>query len=149
VDQEAVGTPGDPGAADQNEDHTQEDNAHRERVWERIERFLALDEAEAALDTNTRALDDYLDELESMGARGGGANLGNETGQGPNWRGLAETALMGIDVDKDDHIVEDPPILRTDKRSDRVNKSPWYPFKSQMVSCVCVESPSILLGNLN
>ncbi|KAA1097528.1 hypothetical protein PGT21_010248 [Puccinia graminis f. sp. tritici] len=132
VVQETVGAPGDPGEADQHDDHIQEDNAHGERVWERIERFLALDEAEAALDTNTRALDNYLDELESRGAREGGANLGTGTGQGPNWRGLAETALMGFEVDKDDHIVEDPPILRTDKRSDRVNKSPWYPFKSQM-----------------
>jgi hypothetical protein len=127
--------------ADLNDDHSHEDHIHRERVWERIERFLAVDhQAGATLDTNASALDAFLDEMEGTGAMQEGA------GQGPDWHGLTETALMGIEVDKDDHIIEEPPILRTDKRSDRVNNSPWYPFKSKMVSGFLHDS-SIGLGS--
>ncbi|KAA1075454.1 hypothetical protein PGTUg99_009275 [Puccinia graminis f. sp. tritici] len=134
--------------SDLNEDHTHEDHIHTERVWERIERFLALDhQPGATLDTNASALDAFLDEMEGTGAIHEGAGVGDGAGQGPNWHGLTETALMGIEVDKDDHIIEDPPILRTDKRSDRVNNSPWYPFKSKMDLIASLIPASASMGN--
>ncbi|OAV85621.1 hypothetical protein PTTG_07529 [Puccinia triticina 1-1 BBBD Race 1] len=51
--------------------------------------------------------------------------------------------LMTIAAHKGDNMEEDErPIVRTDKRSDRVETSAWYPFKSKLVSPMPLNSLS-------
>ncbi|KAI9615111.1 hypothetical protein H4Q26_011650 [Puccinia striiformis f. sp. tritici PST-130] len=45
---------------------------------------------------------------------------------------ILETELEAIGSDGGNAPGVDPIIKRTDKRSDRVNKSPWFPFKSKL-----------------
>ncbi|KAA1079208.1 hypothetical protein PGT21_003827 [Puccinia graminis f. sp. tritici] len=81
------------GPAAPTDDHTQEDHAHTERVWERIEHSLALDDVGARSDMNTSALENYLDEMESMAARQKAADLGNGAGQGTRYKRPGETSF--------------------------------------------------------
>ncbi|KAA1110414.1 hypothetical protein PGT21_020875 [Puccinia graminis f. sp. tritici] len=121
----------DRSAMDDRRDDVVEDNAHDERVWQHIERFLALNNEIAARDPLSASLDEFLDHLESTGGIRG-TPVDPDSGGQADWQALLETALSGIETDKD-IIVEDPrPILRTDLRSDRVDSSPWFPFKSKL-----------------
>ncbi|KAA1114602.1 hypothetical protein PGT21_015013 [Puccinia graminis f. sp. tritici] len=109
---------------------SEEDQAHMERVWLRLEDLLHH-RTDSLPERIIRTLDEELDELE---ARVPVNRTPEDHGQVANWETILEDELESIESDEDNHMgVEPPPIIRVDKRSDRVNTCKWYPFKSKLV----------------
>ncbi|KAA1082636.1 hypothetical protein PGT21_009069 [Puccinia graminis f. sp. tritici] len=108
---------------------SEEDQAHMERVWLRLEDLLHH-RTDSLPERIIRTLDEELDELE---ARVPVNRTPEDHGQVANWETILEDELESIESDEDNHMgVEPPPIIRVDKRSDRVNTCKWYPFKSKL-----------------
>ncbi|KAA1082438.1 hypothetical protein PGT21_003347 [Puccinia graminis f. sp. tritici] len=109
---ESVGPEGGPGPAAPTNDRTQAENhAHTERVWERIEHSLALDDVGARSDMNTSALENYLDEMESIAARQKAADLGNGAGEGTRYKRPGETSFRCPSGEREEKKLQPPSPL--------------------------------------
>ncbi|PLW20979.1 hypothetical protein PCANC_11277 [Puccinia coronata f. sp. avenae] len=102
-----------------------EDITHAEHVWNHIGGIQQLNFASRS---NTRAplLNDDLDKIE---ARNEALEESRQLSHAINWQDMLMNKLM---VDEKENTQDERPIIRTDRRSDRVNSSVWYPFKSEL-----------------
>ena len=73
---------------------------------------------------NSKTLEEELDEAERL-------ELLRITSPEDEWEDVEDD----LPDDQPASAIEERPIVRTDKRSNRVNNSVWYPFKSLAVSC--------------
>ncbi|KAI9625390.1 hypothetical protein KEM48_010962 [Puccinia striiformis f. sp. tritici PST-130] len=98
-----------------------------------------------------RAVDGDADSESSIGEHGNAIRSSQESKRRSmkNWTPFGkiskETELEAIGSDGGNAPGVDPIIKRTDKRSDRVNKSPWFPFKSKLdlvASLICPDYSS-------
>ncbi|KAA1100712.1 hypothetical protein PGTUg99_018810 [Puccinia graminis f. sp. tritici] len=109
-------------------------DAHEDPIWDHIEAIRSL-HSDQPVEENPRTLDDDLDDLEAMdeGTKAARTQL-PLPGSLRNWQDVLEKELEEIDADDDNIMGPEVPIVRTDKRSNRVNTSPWFPFKGKMAT---------------
>ncbi|WAQ91305.1 hypothetical protein PtA15_14A187 [Puccinia triticina] len=115
----------------------QDDLAQEERAWARLAGLLALNTEEAEPDENPRCLDADLARLHASR----NTNSADPPNAGAMRSAIIVTAVNAIAANDDRHMEDNDepmeverPILWTDKRSDRIDKSAWYPFKNKMKS---------------
>lgn len=98
-----------------------EEDVHNDLVWNHIERFCPLARHEPLVNSLPTPEAD-LTAIEAVNK--------------DEWNLACQQELLELDeldLSEDNLPLQDRPIIRTDKRSDRVNTSPWYPFKSKQV----------------
>ncbi|KAA1120083.1 hypothetical protein PGT21_037132 [Puccinia graminis f. sp. tritici] len=108
-----------------------EDEAHANRVWDAIEGVGVLNENDGS-PVNPWSIEDDLDRMEALNALRETDPPGGRA-HGVNWVEIINRASSGQATDSVETAQQqEVPIIRTDKRSNRVNKSMWFPFKSKL-----------------
>ncbi|WAQ87768.1 hypothetical protein PtA15_8A674 [Puccinia triticina] len=124
------------------------DAAYEQRVWARLTALMSLNNGLPGPDNNPRSLDADIVALHARDRAlppsaseqpDDAPNIGHQTAQGSSWPGIIATEATAIVANKDNPMggqdtpeAPEPPIIRIDKRSDRVDMSAWYPFKNKM-----------------
>ncbi|EFP77823.2 uncharacterized protein PGTG_03779 [Puccinia graminis f. sp. tritici CRL 75-36-700-3] len=108
-----------------------EEAAHADRVWDAIEGVGVLNDNVRST-FNPWSIEDDLDKMETLNALREGDQAGGRAHQ-VNWleiinRGSTCEGTDAAGATEDREV----PIIRTDKRSNRVNTSMWFPFKSKL-----------------
>ncbi|WAQ85764.1 hypothetical protein PtA15_6A393 [Puccinia triticina] len=115
--------------------------AYTEHSWACGPGLIDLDQYAPPSPSNVRGL--VADLAAAHAANRSEANGVSQASVVPDSHGGLLKDLMTIAAHKGDNMEEDErPIVRTDKRSDRVETSAWYPFKSKLVSPMPLNSLS-------
>ncbi|KAI7956469.1 hypothetical protein MJO28_003564 [Puccinia striiformis f. sp. tritici] len=115
-------------------DHTTqeqgEDDSHKTHHWGRIYVFMRLHN-KVQPDKSVHTLNDDLNKLEASSAH---LNLTSTDGwaTGCLWQQVLESELQATESAGEHCMGQDVPAIRTNTQLDRVNTSPWYPFKIQV-----------------